>query len=130
MLHFRLLLFIALLPLAACSDPRTSAISQFKKADIAELRTDVARLYLRLFPTAGPTIVAVRPELWTPGLIKMRPVRMNLYRDGLAITLHAEPGMDYGIHIAPSSDAPQPKSTDRTQYEKLQDGISFFAQKR
>ena len=126
----RVLLLLAALPFAACTDPRSNALSRLRHADVAELHADVARLYTRLFLAPGSTVVAVRPEMWPAGILKLRPLRMNLYRDGLAVTLHAAPGFEYGFHIAPSSTTEPPKSTDRTQYEKLQDGICYFTQKR
>jgi hypothetical protein len=55
---------------------------------------------------------------------------MNLYRDGLAISLVAAPGLEYGLHIVPAGASEILKSTERTQYEKVQDGIYYFTQKR
>ncbi|MEO6788266.1 MAG: hypothetical protein ABI318_19255 [Chthoniobacteraceae bacterium] len=126
----RLLLLLAVLTLAACSDPRSTSLSRLRHANAAELRASVAQLYTRLFPAPGPTVVPVRPDVWPAALMKLHPLRMNLYRDGLAITLQAGPGMEYGLHILATGDAQQPKSTARTQYEKLQDGIFYFSQKR
>ena len=127
---FRLLLLLAVLSFAACSDPRSTARSRLRHADVAELRAEVARLYTRMFPAPGPNLLPVRPEMWPAAILKLRPLRLNLYRDGLAVTLQAEPGFEYGIHILPTGDAEPPKSTARTRYEKLQEGICYFAQKR
>ena len=130
MLPFRLLLLLVALSLAACSDPRGTARSRLRHADTAELRAEVARLYTRMFPAPGPNLIPVRPEMWPASILKLRPLRLNLYRDGLAVTLEAEPGFEFGIHILPTGDAAQPKSTERTQYETLKNGIFYFAQKR
>ncbi len=126
----RLLLILALLPFAACTDPRTNSLSRFHSADPIELRTEAGRLYTRLFPAAGPMFIAVQPEAWPPALLKLRPLRLNLYRDGLAISLQARPGFEYGLHVIPNGVTDEVKSTDRTQYEKLQEGIYYFTQKR
>jgi hypothetical protein len=126
----RLLLLSFVLTLTACSDPRSTSLSRLRHVDAAELRTSVAQLHTRLFPAPGPTFVPVRSELWPAAFAKLRPLRMNLYRDGLAITLCAEPGMEYGLHIVPVGDVLQPKSTERTRYEELQQGIYYFSQKR
>lgn len=127
---FRLLLLPLILSFTACSDPRNTARSRLRRADTTELRAEVARLYTRMFPAPGPNLIPLRPEWWPPALLKLRPLRMNLYRDGLAVTLVAAPGFDYGIHILPTGDAEPPKPTARTQYEKLDEGISYFVQKR
>lgn len=127
---FRILLLLAVMAFTACDNPRSHAQSRIRHADVAELRAEVARLYTRLFPAPGPNLIPVRPEQWPAAILKLRPLRLNLYRDGLAVTLQSEPGVEYGIHILPSGDADLPKSTPRTRYEKLQDGISYFEQKR
>lgn len=126
----RLLLLLAMLPLAACTDPRTNSLSRLRSADAAELRTEAGRLYTRLFPAAGPMFIAVQPEAWPAPLLKLRPIRLNLYRDGLAISLQTQPGFEYGLHVIPVGMPDELKSTERTQYEKLQDGIYYFTQKR
>ena len=130
MLPFRLLLLLALLPIAACSDPRSDSLSRLRKADAAGLRAEVARLTVLLLLPAGPEIVPVQPELWPVAIVKLRPLRMNLYRDGLAVSLVATPGLEYGLHIVPAGASVALKSTERTQYEKVQDGIYYFVQKR
>ncbi len=126
----RLLLLLSVLSFTACTDPRSTAASRLRNADVAELRSDVAKLCTRLFLSPGSTMVAVRPEMWPASVLKLRPLRLNLYPDGLAVTVQAEPGFEYGIHIAPTGHSEPPKSTARTQYEKLQDGICYFVQKR
>ena len=129
-LPFRLLLLLALLPLAACSDPRSNSLSRLRRADAAGLRAEVAQLTAKLLRPAGPELVPVQPELWPAAFLKLRPLRMNLYRDGLAISLVAAPGLEYGLHIVPVGASEILKSTERTQYEKVQDGIYYFTQKR
>ena len=89
-----------------------------------------AQLHTRLYPAPGPTFVPVGPDLWPAVLLKLRPLRMNLFPDGLAITLQAEPGMEYGLQILATGDSREPLSNERTHYEKIQDGIYYFAQKR
>jgi hypothetical protein len=126
----RLLLLLAALSLASCTDPRANSISRLHRADAAELRAEVTRLSAKLFPASGPTMIPVRPEMWPAALLKLRPLRMNLYRDGLAVSLQASPGYEYGLHILPPAATDRLESTERTQYEKLQDGIYYFTQKR
>lgn len=126
----RALLLLAALSFTACTDPRRNAQSRLRHADVAELRADVAKLHTRLFLAPGSPVLALRPEMWPPSIVKLRPLRLNLYRDGLAVTIQAAPGFEYGLHIAPTGSAEPPKSTDRTQFEKLEEGICYFAQKR
>src|SRR5437899_12576081 len=88
----RLLLLLTALSVAACTDPRSNALSRLRHADAAELRASVAQLYTRLFPARGPALISVRPESWPATILKLHPLRMNLYRDGLAVSLQASPG--------------------------------------
>ena len=126
----RLLIIIATLSLAACTDPRTNSLSRLHHADAAVLRTEAAKLHAQLLAASGPALIPIRPEQWPTALLKLRPLRMNLYHDGLAISLQASPGFEYGLHILPTGATDELKSTDRTQYEKLQDGIYYFTQRR
>lgn len=127
---FRPLLLLAALSLASCTDPRSNSLSILRHADAAELRMEVARLHTRMFPAPGPTLIPIRPEIWPAAFLKLRPLRLNLYRDGLAVSLQASPGFEYGLHILSTGANDPLKSTERTQYEKLQDGIYYFTQKR
>lgn len=127
---FRILPLIAAATLTACTDPRSTSLSRLRDSDAAALRTETANLTAQLFPAPGPTLVPVRPEIWPPALLKLRPIRMNLYRNGLAVSLQSAPGYEYGLHIVPAGAGAELKSTERTQYERLQDGIYYFTQKR
>ncbi len=130
MIPFRFLLLLSALSFVGCGEPRSDSLSRLRQTDVPELRAEATRLYALLFPAPGSTFIPVRPELWPAAILKIHPLRMNLYRDGLAVTLQAEPGFEYGIHILPTGASDSVKSTPRTQYEKLQDGIYYFAQKR
>ncbi len=127
---FRLLFLLAMLPLAACSDPRSNSLSRLRDADAPGLRVEAAQLTAKLLPSAGPELIPVQPELWPVAFVKLRPLRMNLYRDGIAVSLQATPGFEYGLHIVPAGASVVLNSTERTQYERLQDGIYYFVQDR
>ena len=126
----RPLFLLAILTLASCTHPRSNSLSRLRHADAAGLRAEVAQLTVKLLPAAGPEFVPIQPELWPVALVKLRPLRLNLYRDGLAVSLQAAPGCEYGLHIVAAGADAQLKSTERTRYEKLQDGIYYFTQKR
>ncbi len=127
---FRLLPMLAALSLSGCTDPRTRCLARVRDADVAELRAETARLYTQMFSVSGHTLIPVRPELWPPAILKLHPRRLNLYRDGLAVSLVSEPGYECGIHILPAGDAEVPKESARTQYESLGNGLFYFTQKR
>jgi hypothetical protein len=126
----RLLLLLGILALPACTDPRKTMLARLRQAKVEEIRTDVARLHTQHFASRGPEFVPIRPEYWPESIQKLRPLRMTLYRDGLAIAIHDEPGVEFGIHVIPPGDIVPPKSTKMTRYELIQDGIYFYRQER
>ncbi len=128
--RIRLLLLFAALALPACTDPRRISLSRLEGVKAADLRAEVAQLHASLLAAPGPALVPVTPETWPASLLKLRPLRMNLYRDGLAVSLRSAPGYEYGLHIVRAGASEDLKSTERTQYEKIQDGIYYFTQKR
>jgi hypothetical protein len=130
MLPLRLLLCLAFLLLPACTDPRKAALSRLRGVKVEDIRTEVARLHTQYFASRGPEFIPIRPESWPASFVSLRPSRMTLYRDGLAITLQDRPGFEYGIHVVPPGDITPPRSTKITRYEPLQDGIYFFEQAR
>ena len=126
----RLLLLLGILALAACSDPRETTLARMRHAKFEDIRADVARLHAQHFVSPGPEFIPIRPELWSPAIRDLRPLRMTLYRDGLAIATLDKPGFEFGIHVVPPGDIAPPKSTPITQYQFLQNGLYFYTQKR
>lgn len=126
----RIILLACLLALAGCINPRDETLSRLKGADIPRMRSDVAALHTQWFGTPGPQFVPVRIEQWPQSVQRLRPLRMTLYKDGLSIALHDEPGAEYGIHIVPPGDIPLPRSTPRVNFEPLGDGLLLYIQKR
>jgi hypothetical protein len=121
---------LALLALAACSEPRRTTLAKAQHADLDKIRADVEQLHQQHFSSPGPEFVPLRPEWWPASTHALQPVRMTLYHDGLAITMVEEPGEEYGIHVVRAGDSSFPKTTPITQYQWLRDGTLFYVQKR
>jgi len=126
----RLLLVLAVLSLTACTDPRKTTLARLRLAKVEDIRAEVARLRTQHFASPGPEFVPLRPEFWPASIQSLRPLRMTLYSDGLAIAIQDEPGLEFGIHIVPPGDIAPPEPTETTQYQWLQDGLYFYTQKR
>ena len=126
----RIPLLLCLLLLAACSDPRTTVLSRLRQADADEIRAEVAQLHAKYFAYKGAEFFPVRADAWPPGIQKLRPLRMTLYQDGLAIAIHDEPGHELGIHVIPPGHIVAPKSTARTLYQPIRDGFLYYSQTR
>lgn len=124
------LLFLAASLFTACDGPRDNATRRLAKTGVAELRTDAARLHTQYF--SGPSLgyFPLRPEQWPESAKRIRPLRIGVYRDGLAIALQEEPGVEFGLHIVPGGLPEPPNPTPFTKYDRLQDGIYFYTLQR
>jgi len=126
----RIPLLLCLLLLAACSDPRSGVLSRLRQANAGEIRAEVAQLHAKYFAYKGPEFFPVRHDAWPMNIQKLRPLRMTLYHDGLAIAIHDEPGLELGIHVVPPGNTVAPESTARTSYQPIQDGFYYYSQMR
>jgi hypothetical protein len=121
---------LAALALAACGGPRAEALSRLRKSDVNELRTDVARLHTQYFAAQTQTFFPLTPIAWPASTKRMKPIRLNLYHDGLAIALRQEPGNEFGLHIVPPGMKDPPQPTPYISYERIEDGIYYYSLKR
>ena len=126
----RCLPFLAALLLIACDSPRTEVLARLRKSNAAELRTDAARLHTQLLHTSDQDYIPLKSNWWTERIRKLKPLRVGLYRDGLAIALREEPGFEYGLHIIPQSVARIPNPSPYIQYDRIEDGIYSYTLKR
>ena len=122
--------FLAALLLIACDTPRSQVLAQLRKTNAAELRTDAARLHTQLLHTPDQEYIPVKSNWWTERIRKLKPLRVGLYRDGLAIALREEPGFEYGLHIIPQGVARIPTPSPYIQYEPIEDGVFAYTLQR
>ena len=126
----RCLPLLAALLLAACDSPRTEVLARLRKTNAAELRTDAARLHTQLLHTPDQDYLPLKSNWWTERIRKLKPLRVGLYRDGLAIALREDPGFEYGLHIIPQSVARIPTPSSYIQYERIEDGVYCYTLQR
>lgn len=126
----RCLPFLAALLLTACDSPRTEVLARFHKTNATELRIDAARLHTQLLHTPDQDYLPLKSNWWTERIRKLKPLRVGLYRDGLAIALREEPGFEYGLHIIPQSVARTPSLSPYIQYERIADGVYSYTLQR
>jgi len=121
---------LAALLLAACDNPRTEAIARLRKANIPALRTDAARLHTQFLQTPDVDYMPLKSNLWPDNLRKLKPIRIGLYRDGLAVALREEPGFEFGLHFIPMGVARPPNPSKYVRYERLEDGVYWYTLER
>jgi hypothetical protein len=127
--HRLLLLLLALLA-GGCGNPRDEAAARLRSVPAVELRNDAARLHTQFLSAPGQQHVPLMPFHWPESTKKLEPVRVNLYRDGLAIALRLEPGVEFGIHVLPLGVNAPPAASPHVQYERIEDGIYFYTLQR
>lgn len=130
MLLRRSLPLLAALLLAACDNPRAEVLKRLRKADAAELRTDAARLHTQLLHAPDQDYLPLKSNWWTERIRKLKPLRVGLYRDGLAIALREDPGSEYGLHITPQSVSKIPSPSQYIRYDRIEDGIYSYTLQR
>jgi hypothetical protein len=121
---------LAAFVLAACDDPRREATSRLRDTSAASLRADATRLHSQFFTSEMRDCFPLTPAQWPESAKKMKPVRVNLYRDGLAIGLRQEPGLETGLHILPLGITTPPVPTPYIEYEPIEVGIYRYSLKR
>lgn len=126
----RCLPLLAALLLTACGSPRSDAVARLRKANTAELRIDVARFHTQFFQTPDQDYLPLKSNWWSVSVRKLKPLRVGLYRDGLAVALREEPGFEFGLHIVPQSVTRPPGPSPYIQYERIEDGIYWYTLQR
>ena len=121
---------LAALLCTACDSPRDDATRRLRNVAVADLQTDAARLHTQFFAAPSQDYFPLKPEQWPESTKKLRPLRIGLYRDGLAIALREEPGVEFGLHIVPRGVPEPPAPTPYTHYERLEEGVYWYTLQR
>jgi hypothetical protein len=115
----------AVLLATACSDVRTVATTKITPEEAKELRIDASQLYKELRQKRTAEYLPVKPALWPDRFKKYKPLRVGLYRDGVALALDGNASGEQGIHITPIAMDLDPSAT-RIRYDRIQDGVYWY----
>ncbi len=111
---------------AACSDTRTEAVARITPEEAKELRIDASQLYKDLQEKRLTSqYLPLKPAVWPERFKKYKPLRVGLYRDGLALALEGSTSNEQGIHVTPIAMDLEP-TRGRIEYEKIQDGVYWY----
>ena len=111
--------------LCACSDLRKDATAQITPEEAKELRIAAGKLYKDLRMHRAPDYLPVKPAVWPEQFKKYKPMRVGIYRDGIALALEGNAATEQGLHITPVAMDLEP-SRGRVQYEKIRDGVYWY----
>ena len=125
----RLLLALAFVLIAACSDPRAQARDRLHGVDRQHLRLDAARLYKQLYAATGPEFIILKQAQWPEAFRALKPIRIGCYRDGFSLALADDSVNETGLHIQPLG-ITHPPIAGKLTYERLEEGIYWYSLKK
>ena len=112
--------------LSACSDRRKDAVAQITPEEAKALRIDASQLYKDIQEKrTASEYYPIKPTLWPPRFKKYKPLRVGIYRDGIALALDGDASSEQGIHISPIAMDLAP-TRGKVRYDKIQDGVYWY----
>lgn len=120
------LIFTCLGLLSACSDLRKDVVGKITPKIAKDLRLEAAKLYIEYRKILGAEYIPLKPAAWPESFRKYKPLRIGMYRDGIALALEGAAPMEQGIHVVPSSMGSAPASSGRITYDRIQDGVYWY----
>lgn len=120
------LIFTCVVLLSACSDLRKDAVGKVTAQEAKDLRLDSAKLYIEYRKILGAEYIPLKPTAWPESFKKYKPLRVGMYRDGVALVLEGAAPTEQGIHVVPSSMESAPTSSGRITYDRIQDGVYWY----
>lgn len=112
--------------LSACSDLRKDTVGKITAEEAKDLRLDAAKLYIEYRKILGAEYIPLKPAAWPESFKKYKPLRVGMYRDGVALALDGAAPTEQGIHVVPSSMEAAPISSGRITYDRIQDGVFWY----
>ena len=125
-LFLRLFVVFVSLLAASCSDTRHQARARLDASIASVLRQDAARVYEEFLEKTGADFIALKTTQWPDSFKRFAPLRVGIYRDGVALALEGNASAEKGIHIFPLGKDPTPR-IGRTKYEQLECGVYWYA---
>ena len=112
--------------IAGCSNPRKEASDLITPEEAKALRIDAGQVYKDIQEKrVASEYVPLKPNVWPARFKKYKPLRVGLYRDGIALAIEGDAANEQGIHITPVAMDLAP-SRGRVRYEKIQTGVYWY----
>jgi len=122
-----LLLILALAGVSCGNDPRPRAERQVRKIGPERLRQDAAILYKNAFAAHTLEMITIRTYNWPDSFRPLKPLRVGVYLDGVAVALAVQSTGETGIYVIPRSMDVEPRNAGGTKFEKITDGIYWYS---
>ncbi len=121
-----ILVAASVLVVAGCSNPRKDAIDQITAEEAKALRIEASQLYKDVQEKrVASEYFPLKPNVWPARFKKYKPLRVGLYRDGVALAIEGDAANEQGIHVTPVAMDLAP-ARGRVHYERIQDGVYWY----
>lgn len=97
--------------------------AEVRQADAAALRHDAAVVYKDFLSAAGPDFAVVPPGAWPKSFRAFKPVRVQVYPDGVALALTPTADSESGLYIVPQGMERPPVPHARARFRPMREGI-------
>lgn len=121
------LLAAVLLAFAACADPRRRTEDLLVTVGAERLRRDAAVLYKNAFARPSPGFAEIKPSDYPSSFRRFAPRHVGAYPDGVTIAVQKDGAVETGLYIVPHSMERTPTPTPRATFERLADGVYWYA---
>ena len=125
MARFPRAVWLALL-LTACGNPHRELERAVSNADASRLRHDAAVVYKDAFASSHENVIGVARSGWPKSFAVLNPVRVNAYRDGIAIALSPGTDSESGAYVIPEGMDHQPADNARARFRPLREGVYWY----
>lgn len=127
-MNLRISLALATLTVAvgSCTRPERKARGVLQRVGAGALRQQAAVLYKDLFAAPKTGLITIKRGDWPAGFALFEPLSVGAYRDGFALALERGSERESGIYVIPAQMDVQPRGTQRTHFERIEEGIYWY----
>lgn len=119
-------LVLLVICLASCTPPERRARTALRRVGSGALRQQAALLYKNVFAAPVAGLMTIKRNDWPPTFAEFAPLTVGAYRDGFALAVERSSDRESGIYVIPAHMDVQPRQTQRTRFERIEEGIYWY----
>jgi hypothetical protein len=110
----------------SCTRPEGKARETVRRVGVEALRWQAAMLYKNVFAAPVAGLMTIKRNDWPPAFATFAPLTVGAYRDGFALALVRDGERESGIYVIPAHMDVEPRPTQRSRFERIEDGIYWY----
>lgn len=119
-------LALVLICFTSCTPPERKARTAVRRLGSEALRQQAALLYKNVFAAPVAGLMTIKRNDWPPAFAALGPLSVGAYRDGFALAMVRDSERESGIYVIPAHMDVQPRQTQRSRFEWIEDGIYWY----